>query len=140
VRDEAGVHERFGVGPRSIPDWLALVGDSADGFPGIPGWGEKSAAKVLARYEHLEQIPRAAAEWDVQVRGAERLASALAGEWEHALLFRDLATLRSSAPVLGGVEELQWRGPRPEFAAVCARLDADSLAERATRLAARRHV
>ncbi len=138
VRDEGGVRDRFGVGPRSIPDWLALVGDSADGFPGIPGWGEKSASKVLACYEHLEQIPRAGGTWDVAVRGADRLASALIGQWEDALLFRDLATLRHAARVMGSVEELRWQGPRPEFAEICARLDAVSLFERAERLAARR--
>jgi 5'-3' exonuclease len=137
VRDEAGVRERFGVGPGSIPDWLALVGDSADGFPGIPGWGEKSATALLARYEHLEKIPRNGA-WDVKVRGADRLMSALAEHWEHALLFRELATLRSDATVLSGVEDLRWQGPRPEFAAMCAKMDAGSLAERAERLGAAR--
>jgi 5'-3' exonuclease len=131
------VRDRFGVGPSSIPDWLALVGDSSDGYPGIPGWGEKSAAKVLARYEHLEQIPREGG-WDVAVRGADRLASNLIVEWKHALLFRDLATLRITPPVIASVEELRWQGPRADFAEICTRLDADSIAERAERLAARR--
>jgi len=139
VRDEAGVHTRFGVGPSSIPDWLALVGDSADGYPGIPGWGEKSASALLARYEHLEAIPRAsAASWDVKVRGADRLAGALAEHWEHALLFRDLATLRHDEQVMSGVEDLRWLGPKPEFAAICAKIDAASLFERAERLGAAR--
>jgi 5'-3' exonuclease len=139
VRDEVGVRERFGVGPSSIPDWLALVGDSADGFPGIPGWGEKSAAALLARYEHLEAIPRTGAgSWDVKVRGADRLAQALAEHWEHALLFRDLATLRSDATVMSGVDDLRWQGPKPEFEAICARMDALSLFERAERLGAAR--
>jgi 5'-3' exonuclease len=140
VRDEAGVIERFGVPPSSIPDWLALVGDSADGFPGVPSWGEKSAGRVLARYRHLEAIPRAVAEWDVEVRGAARLAESLFGNWDAALLFRQLATVRSSAPVLGSVAELAWQGPRPELEAIAEKLDAESILRRAQALAARRGV
>src|SRR6266850_6742666 len=117
VRDEAGVQQKFGVPPASIPDWLALVGDSADGFPGLPGWGARSAAAVLARYRHLEQIPRHAADWDVSVRGAARLAATLAEEGEGARLFRTLATLRADAPTSADVDALRWVGPRPGFAA-----------------------
>jgi 5'-3' exonuclease len=137
-RDEAGVVERFGVAPASIPDWLALVGDSADGYPGLPGWGPRSAAAVLGRYARLEQVPKSAAEWAVSVRGAARLAAALAGGWEHALLFRRLATLRLDAPVGDGVEALRWTGPRAAFAAWCERLGAPALRARAEALAAAR--
>ncbi|HEY7437149.1 MAG TPA: 5'-3' exonuclease H3TH domain-containing protein [Methylomirabilota bacterium] len=140
VRDEAGVRHRFGVPPSSIPDWLALVGDSADGFPGLPGWGARSAATVLARYGHLEQIPRLAAEWEVSVRGAERLAATLGGQAERARLFRTLATLRTDAPIGVDVDGLRWRGPRPEFAAWAGRLGTPALHARAARLAAIRAV
>jgi 5'-3' exonuclease len=99
TRDDAGVVKKFGVRPSSIPDWLALVGDSADGYPGLPGWGAVSAATVLARYESLEAIPKLAAEWGVSVRGALRLATTLAEQHERALLFRVLATLREDAPI-----------------------------------------
>ena len=121
--DEAGVREKFGVGPASIPDWLALVGDSADGFPGLPGWGAKSASAVLARYEHLERIPEHAIAWDVTVRGATKLAATLAAQRDDAMLFRDLATLRTDAPV-GTVDDWRWRGPTPalqEWAAAARR-------------------
>ena len=97
--DEAAVHEKFGVAPGSIPDWLGLVGDSADGFPGLPGWGAKSAATALDRYERIEKIPADAGEWDVDVRGAQKLAATLSADRDLALLFRDLATLRTDAPV-----------------------------------------
>jgi Kef-type K+ transport system membrane component KefB len=110
VIDEAGVVAKFGVGPGSIPDLLALVGDTADGYPGIAGWGRKSAATVLARYARLEAIPPLAHHWDIDVRGADRLARALDAERPLALLFRDLATLRVDAPILGSVDELCWRG------------------------------
>src|SRR5262249_13557619 len=93
IRNEAGGRQKFGIGPASIPDWLALVGDSADGYPGLAGWGAVSAAAVLARYQHLESIPKLAMEWDVKVRGAVRLATTLADQRERALLFRRLATL-----------------------------------------------
>src|SRR5436853_3444029 len=99
LRDESGVEQKFGVAPASIPDWLALMGDSADGYPGLPGWGAKSAAAVLARYDRLEQIPKLAVEWDVPVRGALRLATTLAEQHERALLFRELARLRADAPI-----------------------------------------
>jgi 5'-3' exonuclease len=125
--DEAGVRAKFGVGPQSIPDWLALVGDSADGYPGLPGWGAKSAAAVLARYEHLERIPVAARDWDVDVRGKERLAASLRDNLELAILFRRLATLRTDAPISESVDALEWRGPRADFAAVAERLEARDL-------------
>jgi 5'-3' exonuclease len=138
VRDESGVWRKFGVRPASIPDWLALVGDSADGYPGLPGWGPKSAAAVLARYGHLEQVPKLATEWDVPVRGALRLATTLVEQRDRALLFRELATLRADAPVSPDVSALCWMGPRREFATWCARLGAPSLYERASTLAATR--
>ncbi|HET6965843.1 MAG TPA: 5'-3' exonuclease H3TH domain-containing protein [Acidimicrobiales bacterium] len=138
VIDEDGVRAKFGVGPESIPDWLALVGDSADGFPGLPGWGAKTAAAVLARYQHIESIPDAPGQWDVPIRGAATLASTLAGSRDLAMLFRDLATLRRDPPVMGAVGELLWAGPTPEFARLCEKvLDAPALMRRAERLAAR---
>jgi len=136
IRDEAGVVKKFGVPPASIPDWLALVGDSADGYPGLPGWGAVSAATVLARYEHLEDIPRLAADWTVNVRGALRLASTLAERRDDALLFRTLATLRTDSPLGVDVDDLRWRGPQPHFAAWAERFGAPSLHTRATTLAA----
>jgi 5'-3' exonuclease len=120
--------------PASIPDWLALVGDSADGFPGLPGWGAKSAATVLARYGHLEQIPKRAEEWDVPMRGTARLAPTLVEQWERALLFRRLATLRVDAPIGADVDALRWTGPRADFAAWAERLGAPMLQERAAKL------
>jgi 5'-3' exonuclease len=140
LRDEAGVRQRFGVPPASIPDWLALVGDRADGYPGLPGWGARSAATVLARYGHLERVPRQAAEWDVSVRGAARLAGTLAEEGERARLFRTLATLRADAPIGTDVEALRWVGPRPGFAAWSERLGPPSLQDRAVKLAEARAV
>jgi 5'-3' exonuclease len=131
VVDAAGVRARFGVDPRSIPDYLALVGDSADGFPGLPGWGAKSAGAVLGRYGRLEAIPASAKEWDVAVRGADRLSATLAAKFEDALLFRRLATLVRDLPLFENVDQLKWNGPGPEFEAVCAMLEAPSLLERA---------
>jgi 5'-3' exonuclease len=138
LRDEAAVRRKFGVSPVSIPDWLALVGDSADGYPGLPGWGAASAATVLARYQHLEHVPKLATEWDVSVRGATRLAATLTEQRERALLFRELATLRADAPVSPDVDALRWTGPRAEFAAWSERFGAPSLHERASMLAATR--
>jgi 5'-3' exonuclease len=138
VRDEAGVRQKFGVSPSSIPDWLALVGDSADGYPGLPGWGARSAALVLARYGSLEAIPRLATAWDVPVRGAMRLATTLAEQREQALLFRTLATLRADAPIGADVDALRWTGPRADFAAWVSRLGAPELGERAAKLATAR--
>jgi 5'-3' exonuclease len=135
MRDEEGVRRKFGVSPASIADWLALVGDSADGYPGLPGWGAKSAATVLARYEHLERIPARAAEWDVSVRGSEKLAATLTEQRERAELFRTLATLRPDAPIGVDVDALCWRGPRADFAAWSTRLGAPALHERAAALA-----
>ena len=130
--DEDGVRAKFGVGPASIPDYLALVGDSADGFPGLSGWGAKTTATVLARYEHLEAIPDAPGEWDVPIRGVAGLAATLAAQRDLALLFRDLATLRTEPPAMESVEELRWVRARDEFVALCDDvLDAPNLAERA---------
>jgi 5'-3' exonuclease len=135
LRNEAGVRAKFGVGPRSIPDYLALVGDSADGFPGIPGWGAKSAAQVLGRYQMLEAIPGDPAQWEVAVRGAARLSGALEAGRERAYLFRTLATLRTDAPLYGSVDELRWRGPTPGFELAARALGAPELWERARRAA-----
>ncbi|MEO8025384.1 MAG: 5'-3' exonuclease H3TH domain-containing protein [Bryobacteraceae bacterium] len=122
VRDEAGVVEKFGVKPESIPDYLALVGDSADGFPGLQGWGPKSAASVLAVYEHLEGIPQDWRTWPSTIRGAQRLATVLFAHRDDARLFRTLATLRDDVPVMASVDELEWKGPPAEFEAYCERL------------------
>jgi 5'-3' exonuclease len=117
VRDEAGVVEKWGVRPESIPDYLAVVGDSADGFPGLPGWGEKAAAATLGRFPHLEDVPRDWRQWNPSIRGPMRLAATLIERWDEALLYRTLATLRPDAPTIAEVDELRWRGPRPEFEA-----------------------
>jgi 5'-3' exonuclease len=138
VLDEAGVTAKFGVPPASIPDYLALVGDSADGFPGLPGWGAKSAAAVLARYGHLEDVPATGGDWDVSVRGAAKLAVTLHDQLDLALLFRRIATLELDAPTFVVVEDLRWRGPTPDLAVVAARIDAPDLVARAERLAAAR--
>ena len=136
TRDEQGVVARFGVGPASIPDYLALVGDTADGFPGIAGWGEKASGAVLGRYAHLERIPPRATDWDVPVRGAARLSAALEENRELAMLFRTLATLRTDVPVFDDVEELRWRGPTPAFEQTAKRLQVPGLWDRARRLTA----
>jgi 5'-3' exonuclease len=122
--DEAGVVQKFGVSPKSIPDYLALVGDAADGYPGLPGWGAKSSAAVLARFVHLESIPADYREWHVNVAGARGLADTLSRERDRVLLFRTLATLRTDIPLFDNVDQLHWNGPKPEFAALAARLDA----------------
>ena len=137
VYDEAGVRERFGVAPRSIPDYLALVGDSADGFPGLPGWGAKSTAVVLAHYWHLAAIPDDARAWQVEVRGAAKLAAVLAAARAAAELFLDLATLRTDAEV-GVVDDWEWRGAGAELVPLATRLGAEGFVGRAERLAARR--
>ena len=134
--DHAGVVAKFGVPPASIPDYLGLVGDSADGFPGLPGWGAKSAAALLARYGHITAIPFDPAEWDVQVRAAAKLAAALRDGFEDALLFRRIATVELGAPVSASVDEMEWRGPVAGFDERCAELGAARLAARAHRLAA----
>jgi 5'-3' exonuclease len=129
--DAAGALAKFGVGPASIPDYLALVGDTADGIPGIPRWGAKSAATVLAEYHHLEAIPNEAREWRVKVRGAEVLAQNLAAEREAALLYRQLATLRRDAPLAETLDDLRWRGaPQAELTALCEELGETSVLER----------
>ena len=136
VRNAADVEKKFGVRPESIPDYLALVGDSSDGYPGLPGWGAKSAATVLARYGHVEQVPDDSAEWDVTVRGAAKLAATLAEYRELAGLFRDLATLRTTVPLFGTVDELEWRGPGPTWERMCERLGTPGLARKAEQLVA----
>lgn len=138
LRDEAGVRAKFGVAPASIPDYLALVGDTADGFPGLRGWGAKSAAAVLGRYGRLDAIPDDAADWDVTVRGAARLAAELADRRDLARRFRDLATLRTDAPLFDSVDDLAWSGPRPAFFDLCARFAAPGWFKRVQALADRR--
>jgi 5'-3' exonuclease len=133
--DEAAVVAKFGVPPAAIPDYLALVGDSADGFPGLRGWGAKSAATVLARYGSLDEIPDLP--WDVTVRGAAALAATLTAERDTARLFRTLATLRTDADV-GDVDDWRWTGPTDAFTAWTARMGAPRLLERATRLSTTR--
>ncbi len=123
ILDEAGVVAKYGVPPVSIPDYLALVGDAADGYPGLRGWGRKSAAAVLARYGHLESIPSDWRAWGVNAANPAALALTLAGEADRALLFRDLATLRSELPLFDSVDDLHWKGPTPAFAPFAARLD-----------------
>jgi 5'-3' exonuclease len=130
VRDEAGVVAKFGVKPQSIPDFLAVVGDSADGFPGVAGWGLKAAAEVLSHYPHLEGIPKDWLEWHPSIRRARTLAESLFRSWDDALLFRTLATLRLDVPVLDSVDELSWRGPRPEFEELCRRMKVPGLLDR----------
>jgi len=132
--DEAGVFEKFGVRPESIPDYLALVGDAADGFPGLPGWGAKSSSTVLARYGHIEDIPLAAGQWDITVRGGAKLAKTLAGNRELAVLFRRIATLELDAPVSASVDDLEWTGPTAGFAEFAESIDAQRQAERIKRL------
>jgi 5'-3' exonuclease len=131
LRDEAGVEEKFGVKPQSIPDYLAVVGDSADGFPGVPGWGPKAAALSLSRYVHLESIPKDWRDWDSSIRGARRLSEALFARWEDALLFRTLATLRLDAPVFDSVSDLEWKGATSSFGEMCRQMKSPELANRA---------
>jgi len=128
IRDEAGVREKFGVAPQSIPDYLALVGDSADGYPGLPGWGAKSTAAVLSKYGHLKDIPPEA------ISG--RLAESLKANWDRAQLFLQLATLRTDSALFDSVDALRWTGPRPEAEALAAGIRGDSLLERARKAAA----
>ncbi len=136
--DVAEVIEKFGVPPESIPDWLALTGDSADGFPGLKGWGAKSAAALLAQYGTIENIPLHHGQWEVTVRSAARLAETLRENLELALLFKTLATLDTSAPTIVDVEELRWSGPTDALPEAAALLDAPDLVGRANRLAQRR--
>jgi len=122
ILDEAAVVAKFGVSPKSIPDYLAVVGDSADGFPGVPGWGKKAAASTLSVYPHLEDIPKDWREWVPSIRNAQSLANALFASWDDALLFRTLATLRTDVPVFNTVADLRWAGPRPDFEELYGRL------------------
>ena len=131
VRDEAGVVAKFGVAPRSIPDYLAVVGDSADGFPGLPGWGQKAAAAVLSQYPRLEDIPKDWREWHPSIRKARSLSESLVAGWDDAVLFRTLATLRLDVPVFDSVDDLRWKGPLPEFDEYCQRLKSPDLLRRA---------
>jgi len=131
TRNEAGVVEKFGVKPQSIPDYLAVVGDSADGFPGVIGWGPKSASLTLSQYHHLENIPKDWRSWHSSIRSAQRLATSLFGSWNDALLFRTLATLRLDVPVFESLEELEWTGPTPEFEAICHQMKSADIFNRA---------
>jgi len=124
IMDEPGVVKKFGVSPTSIPDYLALVGDTADGYPGLPGWGAKSSAAVLAKFEHLESIPADFREWRVKAASAKTLADTLVRERDQAMLFRRLATLRTDIALFEDVEQLRWNGPTPTFDSSAARLDA----------------
>ncbi|MGE5072250.1 MAG: 5'-3' exonuclease [Anaerolineae bacterium] len=136
IIDEAAVRAKYGVDPASIPDWLALVGDAADGFPGIPGWGAKSAAAVLARYKHLEAIPSDPRKWKVASITPGRaagLSAALASRLAEALLYLRLATLRTDVPLKEKLSDLAWRGARPEFRDVCYRLGDEKLPDRVLR-------
>jgi 5'-3' exonuclease len=132
LRDEAGVVAKFGVNPQSIPDYLAVVGDSADGFPGVRGWGAKAAALVLSQYPHLEDIPKDWKEWHPSIGRARALSESLFNAWNDALLFRTLATLRLDVPVFDTVEDLRWKGPRPSFEDHCKRMKSPNLLARVT--------
>ena len=130
LRDEAGIEEKFGVKPESIPDYLAVTGDSADGYPGISGWGPKAASLALSKYRRLENIPKDWHEWDTSIRRARPLAESLFAAWDEALLYRTLATLRLDVPVFDSVENLKWTGPRQNFEQSCERLRASDLYRR----------
>jgi 5'-3' exonuclease len=132
VRDEAGVVAKFGVKPNSIPDYLAVVGDSADGFPGVPGWGAKAAALTLSQYSHLEDIPKDWQDWRPSIGRARTLSESLFSSWNDAILFRTLATVRLDVPVFETVEDLRWTGPRSNFEAYCQRMKSPELLRRAT--------
>ena len=131
LRDETGVVAKFGVKPESIPDYLAVVGDSADGFPGVPGWGPKAASLSLSQYVHLERIPKDFRDWHPSIRSAQRLSTSLFSSWTDALLFRTLATLRVDVPVFDTVDDLCWKGPRPSFEEQCQRMKSPDLLSRA---------
>ena len=137
IRNAAGVKAKFGVPPESIPDYLALVGDAADGYPGIPGFGAKSAASVLRKYGHIESIPSNHSEWD-KVRGGGTLAQTLGSHRDLALLFKKLATLRTDAPLFKSADELLWKGPTPEFTKFAEGIGAPDLIQRAAKIMARR--
>lgn len=131
MRDEAAVVAKWGVRPESIPDYLAVVGDSADGYPGLPGWGPKAAAFTFSQYPHLEDVPEDWRLWHPSIRGAQRLAAVLRGQWNDVLLYRTLATLQADVPVFDTVDELQWKGPGPEFERYCGRIQSPGLFIRA---------
>jgi len=133
VYNEAAVMAKYGVPPKSIPDWLALVGDAADGIPGLPGWGAKSAAAVLAQFGRIEAIPDDVAQWPLPAGRARRLAETLAAQREQALLYRRLTTLRRDVPLAESLDNLAWRGARPEFQQLSAELGADDLPGRVGR-------
>lgn len=137
VRDETGVVEKFGVKPESIPDYLAVVGDTADGYPGLKGWGAKAAASVLSLYPHLENVPADSKDWSPSIRGSSKLATTLRESWDEALLFRQLATLRLDAPVFNNVDELRWSRPLSGFESLCERMKAPELYRRANAIAAK---
>ena len=138
LRDEAGVVAKFGVKPESIPDFLAVVGDIADGFPGVPGWGVKAAGLTLSQYLHLESIPKDWREWHPSIRKARLLSESLFNSWSEALLFRTLATLRLDVPVFDTVEDLRWKSPRPNFEEYCLRMKSRELFHGATAVSSRR--
>ena len=131
TRDEAAVQLKWGVKPESIPDYLAVVGDSADGFPGLPGWGPRAAALAFSQFPHFEDLPKDWRQWPVSIRGVQRLSSVLFEKWEDALLYRTLATLVLDVPVFETVDELEWKGPTPEFERYCERLQSPALFTRA---------
>jgi 5'-3' exonuclease len=131
LRDEAGVVAKFGVKPQSIPDYLAVVGDSADGYPGLAGWGAKAAALTLSQYTHLEDIPKDWHDWHPSIRRARPLSESLFNAWNEALLFRTLATLRLDVPVFDTVDALRWKGACPDFLEHCRRMLAPDLFRRA---------
>jgi 5'-3' exonuclease len=136
TRDEAGVEEKFGVKPTSIPDFLAVTGDSADGYPGIAGWGQKGAALVLSQYSHLENIPKDWHKWHPSIRRARPLAESLFSAWDDALLFRTLATLRLDTPVFENVDDIRWTRPQASFEAYCERINAQGLYRRLSEMCA----
>src|SRR5687768_655654 len=136
--DFAGVIAKFGVPPASIPDYLALVGDTADGIPGVQGWGAKTTGAVLARYGHLENIPLEAGKWDVGVRGAGKLVNSLAARYEDAMLYRRLATIETDAPTIESVDELEWTGPRDDYVDALRAIDGDAYVGRIERVLRRR--
>ena len=133
VYDEAGVVQKYGVPPQSIPDWLALVGDSADGYPGIEGWGAKSATTVLSRFKHLESIPKDAGQWGMPTGRAQRLAESLSSHWQEAELFRRLATVRTDVPLKERVRDLEWKGADDRLKQLCLELGDEKFAGRVTR-------
>lgn len=135
IRDEAGVIAKFGVKPQSIPDYLAVVGDAADGYPGIRGWGPKAAASVFSQYPHMEDVPKDWRDWNRSISRAQSLADSLFNSWQDALLFRTLATLRLDVPVFAAVEDLRWKGPRSDMEKFSQRLNSPTLLATARRLA-----